>query len=160
VIRMIAAVDAKLGVANEHGIPWAGKIPLDTQYFQDQTADGVIVMGFQTYTEFDHPLHNRENFVATHGTEALRAGFVGVPDLTEFFDEHASELVWVIGGAGLFAASLGQAEQLFLTHLDEDFHCTKFFPNYVDTFELVSELGPHVQSGISFTFQTWQRASA
>jgi dihydrofolate reductase len=158
---MIAAVDARLGIANEQGIPWAGKIPLDTQYFQDQTAEGAIVMGYQTYEEFDRPLHDRENFVLTHaGTKALRAGFVGVSDLTEFFDEHAGELVWVIGGAGLFAASIGNAEQLFLTRLDEDFHCTKFFPNFVGTFELLSEVGPHVQGGVSFTFQIWQRSSS
>jgi dihydrofolate reductase len=161
VIRLIAAVDAKLGIANENGIPWQGKIPMDTRYFQEQTANGFIVMGFQTYKEFAKPLHDRENFVVTHpDTGELRAGFASVPDLTAFFDEHARELVWVIGGAGLFAASLSRADELFLTQLDADFHCTKFFPNFDDTFQLASELGPHVENGISFTFQTWQRSGS
>lgn len=158
---MIAAVDARLGVANAQGIPWQGKIPMDTEYFQEQTAEGVIVMGYATYKEFGQPLHERMNFVVTRpDTGELREGFVGVPGLTEFIDARANELVWVIGGAGLFAACLGQADQLFLTHLDADFHCTKFFPGFIDTFDLVSELGPHEQSDISFTFQTWQRSSS
>lgn len=160
-IRLIAAVDARLGVANVHGIPWQGKIPMDTEYFQEETAEGVIVMGYETYREFGQPLHDRMNFVVTKpDTEELREGFVAVLDLTQFFDEHARELVWVIGGAGLFAACLGRADQLYLTHLDADFHCTKFFPDFVDSFGLVSELGPHVQSDISFTFQTWQRSGS
>jgi dihydrofolate reductase len=161
VIRLIAAVDSHLGIADEHGIPWQGKIPADTQYFQEQTASGAIVMGYQTYQEFDKPLHNRVNFVLTRpNTGELRSGFVGVSDLTQFFAQYAQEVVWVIGGAGLFGASLAWADQLFLTQLDADFHCTKFFPNYAATFQLVSELGPHVESGISFTFQTWQRSSS
>ena len=160
-IRLIAAVDARLGVANVHGIPWQGKIPMDTEYFQEETAEGVIVMGYETYREFGQPLHDRMNFVVTKpDTEELREGFVAVLDLTQFFDEHARELVWVIGGAGLFAACLGRADQLYLTHLGADFHCTKFFPDFFDSFGLVSELGPHVQSDISFTFQTWQRSGS
>jgi dihydrofolate reductase len=159
VIRLIAAIDAKLGVANDAGIPWQGKISMDTQYFQEQTAEGVIVMGYATYKEFDQPLHDRTNFVATRpDTGAMREGFAAVVDLTQFLDEHARELVWVIGGAGLFARSLGRADQFFLTQLDADFNCTKFFPAYVEAFDLVSELGPHVENDISFTFQTWQRA--
>jgi dihydrofolate reductase len=159
VIRLIAAVDAHLGIANEHGIPWQGKIPMDTEYFQEQTADGFIVMGYATYKEFGQPLHDRTNYVVSRpDSGALREGFVGVLDLTQFLDERARELVWVIGGAGLFSRSLERADQLFLTQLDSDFHCTKFFPDYVDEFDLVSELGPHVQSDISFTFQTWHRS--
>jgi dihydrofolate reductase len=158
---MIAAVDTRLGVANERGIPWQGQIPMDTDYFQEQTAEGLIVMGYATYKEFGQPLHERMNFVVTRpDTEEMREGFVGVPDFTKFLDEHARELVWVIGGAGLFAACLGRTDELLLTRLDADFHCTKFFPDFVDTFELVSELGPHEQSDISFTFQTWQRSGS
>jgi dihydrofolate reductase len=158
-IRLIAAVDSQLGVANDHGIPWQGKIPMDTQYFNDQTEEGIIVMGFRTYQEFDKPLHDRENFVVTkRGSEELRAGFSSVTDLAAFFDQHAEELVWVIGGAGLFSDSLVRADELYLTQLDRDFHCTKFFPNFSDTFELTSELGPHSENEISFLFEIWRRS--
>jgi dihydrofolate reductase len=159
VIRLIAAVDSQMGIANEHGIPWQGKIPTDTRYFQDQTATGVIIMGYETYKEFDKPLHDRVNFVlARPNTVALRTGFDVVFDLAQFFREHTNELVWVIGGAGLFTVSLPQADELFLTQLDGDFHCTKFFPKFADIFYLASEAGPHVENDISFIFQTWRRS--
>jgi dihydrofolate reductase len=160
-IRLIAAVDSQLGVANKHGIPWQGKIPLDTKYFNDQTAEGIIVMGFGTYKEFDRPLHDRENFVITRpDSEELRSGFSEVSDLSAFLGLHSRDLVWVIGGAGLFAESIDHADELYLTQLDRDFHCTKFFPPFGDTFELASELGPHVENEISFLFEIWRRSIA
>jgi dihydrofolate reductase len=160
-IRLIAAVDSKLGVADDHGIPWQGKIPTDTQYFNDQTSDGIILMGYRTYQEFDKPLHDRVNFVVTRpDSPELRSGFEGVADLTSFLHDHTQELVWVIGGAGLFAASLDAADELYITQLDADFHCTKFFPSFSNNFVMLSSLGPHEESGISFLFEIWQRSVA
>lgn len=157
-IRLIAAMDTQRGIADEHGIPWQGKIPTDTKRFHEATSDGIIVMGYGTYKEYDKPLHDRENFVVSRpDTGALRAGFVIVPDADRFFDLRAHELVWVIGGAALFSASLARAGELVLTHLDADFHCTKFFPEFADTFELDNVDGPHVENDINFRFETWRR---
>jgi dihydrofolate reductase len=158
-IRMIAALDSRRGVANEHGIPWQGKIPTDSKYFREQTLNGIILMGFGTYEEFDAPLHDRENFVLVRpGTEALRPGFAPISDTAKFFEVHSRDLVWVIGGAALFASSLPFADELFLTQLEADFHCTKFFPEYAGAFELERKLGSHVESDITFHFEIWQRS--
>ena len=157
--QLIAAIDNARGVANEHGIPWAGKIPSDTSYFRKQTESGVILMGYGTYVEFDSPLHNRENFVVTRpDTSPLRPGFTTVSDLTQFSKDRVGELVWVIGGATLFAQTLSLADQLYLTQLDSDFNCTKFFPNYSDMFEMESSQGPYEENNITFHFQIWRRS--
>jgi dihydrofolate reductase len=158
VLRLIAAVDEALGVANDHGIPWQGKIPKDAHYFREQTTNGVILMGYGTYKEFDKPLHDRVNYVVSRpDTGELRPGFVGVPDAANFLRENESDLVWVVGGAALFAATIASADQLFLTRVDRNFHCTKFFPTFSDAFELASDDGPYVESGISFHFEIWRR---
>jgi dihydrofolate reductase len=157
-LRLIAAIDNRRGVANEHGIPWQGQIPTDTKRFHELTSDGLIVMGYGTYQEYDKPLHDRENFVVSRpDTGDLRPGFVPIPDANQFFDQHARELVWVIGGAALFEDSLASADELFLTQLDADFHCSKFFPEFADGFELASNAGPQTESGITFHFETWRR---
>jgi dihydrofolate reductase len=159
-LRLIAAIDSRRGIANEHGIPWQGKIPTDSEYFRKQTEIGIILMGYGTYREFDGPLHGRENFVvARPDTGELRPGFVAISDAAQFFELHSNDVVWVIGGAALFDKSLLFADELFLTQLDADFHCTKFFPNYSDTFELERNLGSHVESSITFNFEIWQRLS-
>jgi len=152
-------MDRLRGIADDHGIPWQGKIPTDTKRFHDETADGIIVMGYGTYLEYDKPLHDRENFVvARPDTGELRAGFTIIPDAERFLDEHPSESIWVIGGAALFSASLVLADELVLTQLDADFHCTKFFPEFAHAFELESDDGPHVENGISFRFEAWHRS--
>jgi dihydrofolate reductase len=157
-LRLIAAVDNALGVADDKGIPWQGKIPTDAQYFREQTTNGIIVMGFGTYQEFKSPLHDRENFVVSRpDTGELRQGFVGVTDVTSFIQEHEGDLVWVIGGAALFEKTLGSADELYLTQIDRDFHCTKFFPTFSEAFELSSDDGPHSESDITFRFEVWRR---
>jgi dihydrofolate reductase len=159
-LRLIAAIDSRRGIANEHGIPWQGKIPTDSEYFGKQTEIGVILMGYGTYEEFDAPLHDRENFVVVRpDTAELRPGFVPISDAAQFFAMHSKDVVWVIGGAALFAISLPLADELFLTQLDADFRCTKFFPKYSDTFELERNLGSHVESDITYHFEIWQRST-
>ena len=160
-IRLIAAIDENHGLADANGIPWQGKIPTDSHYFSDQTVHGVILMGFRTYEEFDHSLHDRLNFVVTRaGTPPLRPGFRAVLDLGKFFDEHAHEMVWVIGGASLFAQTMSLADELYITQLNADFHCTKFLPEYDDDFLLEPGLEPHLENGISYRFEIWRRNAA
>jgi dihydrofolate reductase len=157
VIRLIAAMDDKRGISGGHGIPWQGRIPADTKYFREQTAHGVIVMGYRTYEEFAQTLHDRENFVVCRPGTSLRPGFVGVPDVVEFLTRHSDETVWVIGGAVVYATTLPRADELYITQLDGDFKCTTFFPTFDDAFVLADDLGSHHENGIAFRFEIWRQ---
>ncbi|MGH3733111.1 MAG: dihydrofolate reductase [Acidimicrobiales bacterium] len=157
-LNLIAAIDGQRGVADDHGIPWQGRIPGDTAYFREQTSSGVVLMGFRTYLEFDRPLHARTNFVVTRAdSEALRPGFAAVVDLDEFATERLDQTVWVIGGAGLFAQTIHAADELYLTQLDQDFGCTKFFPEFNDLFLLASASELHSENDVSYRFEVWRR---
>jgi len=157
VIRLIAAMDERRGIADDSGIPWQGRIPSDAAYFRTQTTGGVILMGFRTYEEFDRPLGGRTNFVVMRpGGRPLRPGFESVEDLSPFLAAHAGEVVWVIGGAALYAQALPLADELYLTRLAGDFHCTRFFPAFEGPFVLVSSEGPTEEGGIEFRFEVWR----
>ena len=78
-IRLIAAIDSRRGIATDSGIPW--KLPGDSAYFREKTSSGLVVMGRATYDEFAAPLHDRENFVFTRATTPLRQGFGVVTSL-------------------------------------------------------------------------------
>jgi dihydrofolate reductase len=71
-IRLIAAMDSRRGMATASGIP--GKLPGDTAYFRERTTTGVILMGRGTYDEFAAPLHGRESFVLSAKSGVLRTG--------------------------------------------------------------------------------------
>jgi len=155
VIRLVAAIDARRGVATDSGIPW--KLPGDIAYFHEKTARGVILMGRATYNEFEAPLHGRENFVLSTQSAPLRTGFRAVASIDELRAGHPDDDVWVIGGATVYAETIPEAEELLLTQVLRDFNCTKFFPPYRADFELKTESDDHQEGGVTYRFETWRR---
>jgi dihydrofolate reductase len=154
-IRFIAAIDSKQGVANNHGLPWQGKLPTEVAYFRSKTTNSTVLMGYNTYTEFTHPLSLRRNLVATHKTEQLRAGFEKIQDARKFLTNNKED-IWVIGGPKLFSQLLDMADELYITQLDQSFNSTKFFPEFKHNFQKVSESPAHFENGISFRYQIWK----
>jgi dihydrofolate reductase len=152
-IRLIAAIDSQRGIATDSGIPW--KLPGDTAYFRDKTAHGLIVMGRATYDEFAAPLHDEENYVLSRTTTPLRAGFQPLTGLHQLRATHPNEDIWVIGGATVYRETMAEAEELLLTQVLKDFHCTKFFPPYEADFGLESQSVDHHEAGLTYRFETW-----
>jgi dihydrofolate reductase len=154
-VRFIAAIDEKRGIATDEGIPW--DLPSDREFFRRQLHDGLIVMGAGVYRELQKPFDDRTNYVVTHQTAPLRPDFIAVHDVDAFFETHRGELIQNVGGASLYEQSLKFADELILTQLYADFHCTKFFPAYEQAFELVSHGETQTENGTSFRFETWRR---
>jgi len=156
-VRAIVAIDTKRGLADDHGIPWQGKLPTDVHYYHDKIQTATILMGYGLYKELSKPYPGGINYVAiADKKEALSTGFEAVLDARKFLDNAKGD-VWNVGGAGLFASTFDQIDELYITQLDQDFHCTKFFPEYKNDFEMLSETTPQTENGITFTFQVWKR---
>jgi dihydrofolate reductase len=155
-IRFIAAIDNKRGLADDHGIPWQGKLPTDVRYYHDKISSGTLLMGYGLYKELTKPYPGGVNSVATSRNEKLRAGFEQVTDARQFLQSAQAD-VWNLGGAGLYTSTLDMADELYLTHIDADFHCTKFFPDYEPAFELVSQGQSLEENGLHFTFNVYRK---
>ena len=155
-IRQIAAVDSRRGIATDAGIPW--KLPGDTAYFHEKTATGMIVMGWATYREFASPLHQRENYVLSRDPTPLRNGFQPVANLAAVADGHPGQDIWVIGGARVYAQTIDESDELLLTQVDGDFRCTKFFPAYEGAFRLATQSNDRREGGITYRYERWVRA--
>lgn len=153
-IRFIAAIDSKLGLANDQGIPWQGKVPSDVAYFHDKTLNSTILMGYGTYREFSKPLPDRINVVASSKPQSLQPGFQLTTDARKFLVGHKNG-VWVIGGSALFTATLDLANELYLTRIDGNFGCTKFFPQFTAKFEMKSSSEIINENGLSLHFEVW-----
>jgi dihydrofolate reductase len=157
-IRLIAAIDIRRGIATDTGIPW--KLPGDTAYFHDKTTTGLILMGWATYNEFAGPLHERDNFVLTNGPEPLRTGFRAIGSLDELVIENPDEDVWVIGGAAVFAETITEADELLLTQVVGDFDCTKFFPPYQTEFRLATQSDDRQDGEVKYRFEMWRHLAS
>jgi len=154
-INLIAAIDIRRGIANDEGIPW--KLPRDSHYFRAQIKGSIVIMGKRVYDELVHPFEGCNNFVLTHQVDNLREGFSRANNLNSFIQEHSNETIWVVGGALLYEQTLPFADQLYLTQLDTDFSCTKFFPIFSNNFILLSETPKQKENNISFSFQIWRK---
>jgi dihydrofolate reductase len=157
VIRDIAALDARRGIATDTGIPW--KLPGDSAYFRQKTAQGIIVMGRATYDEFAAPLHDRVNFVVTRSPAPLREGFQPITALDQARSGQPDEDVWILGGATVYQETLASVDELLLTQVERDFQCTKFFPPYSADFDLESRSEDHEEGGVTYRFEIWRRRS-
>ncbi len=156
-IRLIVAIDNNRGMANKHGIPWQGKLPRDIADFREKTLNSKVIMGYRTYLEFKRPLGNRENLVVVRpGTEELREGFMPLEDVNEYLKD-IKEDVWVIGGGGVFAQTIDQADELSLTRVEGEFDCTVFFPEFEKNFTLKSQSKDYTENGITFRIEMWKR---
>lgn len=149
-------MDDRRGIADDNGIPWQGKIPKDVEYFREKTEGSTILMGYGTYLEFKKPLPGRRNIVATGKNQKLNNGFESIADGRSFL-QQSTEDVWVIGGAKLFASTIDLADELYITQLDGDWHCTKFFPEYQSKFRLVEKGTEYCENDILFRFTVWVR---
>lgn len=155
-IRLIAAVDSKLGIANDQGVPW--HLSIDLKYFRNKTMGGNVLMGFNTYKSLKAPLAGRNNFVLTHAAD-VREGFIKVSRLKEFLYQSPRD-IWVIGGANVFDQTLQYANELYLTRLNKDFNCTKFFPEFESKFVRKSVSPVHFENGVHFVFEVWSKSKA
>lgn len=153
-IRFIVAVDSKNGMADDHGIPW--DLPADKEYFRSKTIRSNVLMGYNTYTEFESPLPYRESYVVSKDSKPLRKGFKKVSDVNEFINK-TKEDIWIIGGAKLFAEYYHLAKELYVTELQGDFKCTKFFPHYQKDFKAISKSELKTENNIPFRFVIYRR---
>ena len=159
-IRLIAAIDRKRGLARHSILPWS--IPEDEQYFTDQTKKygGNVLTGATTYRNTYHgPLKDRQNFILTHDKTPIE-GVILVHNLNGFLQDFQEDL-WVAGGAAVFdqVIKLDQADELYLTHIDADFGCDQFFPEYEERFKLVEQSEPREQNGFRFHYARYAKIS-
>ncbi|MFA6088201.1 dihydrofolate reductase [Mucilaginibacter sp.] len=149
-IRLIAAIDQKRGIAKGGVQPW--NIPTDEKYFLEQTSKwgGEVLMGSKTYQVIGHPLPNRKNYVVTRDAVAVNGAEI-VNDLDSFLKGFGRDL-WIVGGASIFEQTLPYADELYLTKIEADFGCDQFFPDYDATFMPFGEDPLQTENGFIYKF--------
>ncbi|HET7060182.1 MAG TPA: dihydrofolate reductase [Candidatus Saccharimonadales bacterium] len=152
-IRLIAAIDRKRGLAKGGVLPWY--IPEDEKYYDEQTRShgGNVLMGSTTFKTIQKPMPDRQNFILTRDKTPIDRAEL-IHDLNSFLKDFQGKELWVIGGANVFAQVIeaGKADELYLTHIDADFGCDQFFPEYEKDFRLVEKGEPRHQNGFSFYY--------
>lgn len=153
-IRLIVAIDSLRGIADDNGIPW--DLPSDTAYYRKKVSQfGKILMGYGTYKHRQQTIQpNTTEYVAVSHFKPLRTGFECVDDIDSFLEQNNE--VWVLGGSQLFESLIDKADELYITQVNGDFNCTKFFPRFENKFVLTKKSRIHKENGIEFQYQVWK----
>jgi len=154
-VKLIAAVDENLGIAQKGKIPW--RLPTDQKYFQDHVKPGPVVMGWNTFAANNYkPYGQGPNTVITREDKEAVPGVWVVHDAKEFFEKNKSD-IWVAGGGQIFKEALPYATELYITRVEGTYDCDVFFPEFEDKFELVSGQPEQIENDIKFRYQIWKR---
>ena len=157
-IYLLAAV-AKNGVIGAKGkLPW--HLPEDMKHFKRLTLHHPIIMGRRTWESFAKPLPDREHIVISRRPGFAAPGASVASSLEGAIALCAGEpVVFVIGGAGIFAAALPLADGLVLTEIDRDYEGDTRFPDWDRKAWRASQKETHTSDkGVRFDFVLYERA--
>lgn len=131
--KIIIAAVAKNGVIGKDGdIPW--HIPEDLQHFKEKTTGNTVVMGRKTFESLPDsfkPLPDRQNIVLTRSDfDPENESVVIANSLDEAWEKSENEKVFIMGGAGVYEQTLGEADKISLTEIDEEYEGDTFFPEF------------------------------
>jgi dihydrofolate reductase len=165
---VIVAVDQHRGIAKNGEIPWY--YPEDVQWFKNHTSNHPCVMGRLTYEDInkrlgdkakESVLPDRQCFVISQTLESLPNATV-IKTLTEIekhLVDQPRQTVFVIGGERLFREGISRANTVYLTVIDKDYECDKYFPvEYLDKhFKLTQTFKPKTEMSNELRFLVWTK---
>jgi len=158
-LSLIWAMDNNRLIGNHDTLPW--KLPADMQWFRKHTMNKPILMGRKTFESIGKPLPKRTNIVLSRQKDLKIEGCIVVQSLDEAkaVAPDADELM-VIGGAEIYALLLPQADQLYITHIEESFEGDAWFPAYDLELWQRTQYESHQadeKNAYDYHFEVWQR---
>src|ERR1044071_4968444 len=135
--KAIAAMSLNRVIGAGNKIPW--HLPEDFKWFKQLTTGNVIVMGRKTFESIGRPLPNRETIVLSR-SQFSYPGVRTVSDLGQIDLANESREVFICGGAQIYAQTLPDCSDLFLTVVKREIEGDAFFPPFEEFFELAEEL--------------------
>jgi dihydrofolate reductase len=130
-IALIAAVARNGVIGRRGGMPW--QLPSDLRHFRALTMGKPVIMGRRTFEGLGKPLAGRTNIVVTRDPSFAAAGVTvagGVDPALAAGRAAAGDgnEIMVIGGGSLYAALIGRADRLYISHVDAAPEGDTFFP--------------------------------
>lgn len=151
---LVAAVARNGVIGGGNRLLW--QLPEDMRFFKHTTLGHAVIMGRKTWQSLPprfRPLPGRRNVVLTRDARFDAPGAECAASLQQALERLGSApLVFVIGGAEVYAQALPLAQQLWLTEIDQDFDGDAFFPAWARQ-DFVELERSHHDSGQGFGYQ-------
>ena len=159
-LSLIAAVARNGAIGRDNDLLW--KEPADQKHFAATTRGHAVVMGRRTWESLPprfRPLPGRRNLVVTRSGGFEAPGAQTADSLDAALQRLATEpLVFVIGGAQLYAQALPRVDEMVLTEIDADLEGDVHFPAWDRQAFTEAAREAHVGAdGTPFAFVTYRR---
>ena len=133
-IKAILACDDTGGVSKNGTLPWSHNTT-DLQWFKNNTAGHVVVMGSTTWEDphMPRPLPKRTNVLVTsrpydyNGADGYIKGDL-CAELKELEATCPGLIIWVIGGPNIIEQSLGVIDEFYLSRIPGEYDCDTHLP--------------------------------
>ncbi len=135
--KAIAAMSENRVIGQGNKIPW--HLPEDFKWFKQTTTGQIIVMGRKTYESIGRPLPNRLTIVVSRSTATI-PGVQVIQSLEQLQTLNDPREIFICGGAEIYAQTLAQCSDLYLTLVKRTVEGDAFFPPFEAQFTLVAEL--------------------
>ena len=148
------------GVIGRDGrLPW--HLPEDLAHFKAVTLGAPVVMGRKTWDSLPprfRPLPGRRNIVVTRQADWHAPGAEVAGSLeTALAMCKDADRAWVIGGAQLYAQSVGLARVAEVTEIEQDVDGDAFAPTLGPAWHEVARERHQTAAGLAFSFVTYQQ---
>jgi len=145
-------------IGNKGDLPW--HLPEDLAHFKRTTLGQPVVMGrvtWESIPEKFRPLPGRRNVVVSRQANYTAPGADVVDSLHAALALFAAdEVVWLIGGAQLYAQGLPLASQVVVTEIDADFEGDAFAPVLSDAWHETSRSAHTSAQGLNYSVVTFE----
>lgn len=156
-IALVAALARNGTIGAGNALPW--RLAEDLRHFKALTLGHPIVMGRRTFESIGRPLPGRRNLVVSRNRAFAAAGCEVHASLQGAIAAcGAADVLFVIGGAQVYAQALPLARCLHLTEIDADFPGDVRFPEFDRREWIESSRERHrAEAGFDFDFVTYRR---
>ena len=158
-VTLVAAVADNGVIGNDGDIPW--RIPADFAHFKALTLGHVLVLGRATYESIGRPLPGRTTIVLTRepgwrGADGVLTA--GSLDAALGLAAGLTGEVFVVGGAGVYAAALDRADAQVLTEVHLSPEGDTRYPDFDRSRWIETRREPHLDAEIPYEFVWLERA--
>jgi dihydrofolate reductase len=146
-------------IGKDGDLPW--HLPEDLAHFKKTTMGQPVVMGrltWESIPEKFRPLPGRSNVVVSRQNNYPAKGASVVNSLEAAMALFpADQVVWLIGGAQLYAQGLPLASQVVVTEIDADFEGDAYAPVLNYDWQEVRRSSHLSAQGLNYSLVTWVR---
>ncbi|SDM82813.1 dihydrofolate reductase [Polaromonas sp. JS666] len=158
-IHMIFARAANGVIGRDNTIPW--RLPEDMARLKRLTTGWPVIMGRKTWDSLPpkfRPLPGRANIVITRQAGWKEAGAetaASLPDALALC--AASEEVWILGGAQIYAQAMPLAHRIEVTEIAENIEGDAFAPTLGPEWRQTAREDHVSATGMKFSFITYEK---